>query len=68
MRAKRQASVQNDIEKTRGGVDANFLSTSRDNRNPSAVVGPSGEGTYLTFVGVQVSFPSLAPDHNRVYY
>ena len=48
------ASVQNDTKKTRSGVGAYFLTFNEDGRLPSTVVGPGGEGTYLTFVSVHI--------------
>ena len=48
------ASVQNDTKKTKSGVGAYFLTFNEDSRLPSNVVGPGGEGTYLTFVSVQI--------------
>ena len=54
MCSKRLASVQNYAEEMRSSVDANFVIASKDSRILGAVAWPSKEGTYLTFLRVQV--------------
>ena len=66
MCVERKASVQDDTEKTRIGVDPNFLSTNEESRLSSTAIAPSGKGTYLTVVSIQIQFPFLAPGQYRV--
>ena len=51
---KHKIPVQNDTKEMWSDLNPNFLIADEEGRFPSAVVGPSWKGTYLTFVGVQI--------------